>query len=191
MPRRRDAVFFGHRPPAATRDAIFELGRTFRKAHALVGPEMGLQTLHLSLHGVAASSDEAAWVVIEACQAMQAVETPAFEVRFNRVISWKGTPLRRTLVLLPDSPSKAALFRLWRDIGATLNAVGLPAARKFEPHITLGRYPDLLPETPVPPINWTVDAFDLVWSHYGQGRHSLLHRTPLYRDDQAFGLSAP
>lgn len=187
-PPRRDAVFFGLQPPPPARTEIFQTGRRFKTEHALIGPEMADHTLHLSLHGLAASSDEAAWVLIEACRAMETVATSAFELRFDRVISWRGTPHKRPLVLLPDAPSAVVLTGLWFDIGAALHGAGLPASTKFEPHITLGRYPTTLPEMPVQPITWTADAFHLIWSHYGQGQHSQLHRVPLPSADQTLGL---
>eukprot|EP01030_Chromulinospumella_sphaerica_P028071 gene28071-28383_t len=115
-PPNRDPVFFGLRPPPAAREEIAGIGRMLQAAHALKGRPRPTATLHLSLHGLAGSADEAAWVLIDACRAVRAVATPPFEVRFDRALTFKSRALK-PLVLLPDETSKAAIVRLWSDIG--------------------------------------------------------------------------
>lgn len=117
--RRRDAVFFGLRPPRASREAITGIGRALRLTHDLMGHSTPTETLHLSLHKLAPSADEAAWLLIEACRAVDAIRASSFEVRFDRVISFKGRS-KRPLVLLPDRAGRDAVIGLWNQIGRAL-----------------------------------------------------------------------
>ena len=96
---------------------------------------------------------------------------PPFNVHFDRIISFANKDNNNPLVLLGGG-DQSALQEFYGLLGDALRTAGFKRIQKsFTPHMTLLYDSRLVPETPVPPVVWTVRNFVLVHSPYGQSRH--------------------
>ena len=64
-----------------------------------------------------------------------------------------------------------------RKLGETLQVeLGLPVARSFTPHLTLGYDEKIIPEHPIQPVSWTVRDFVLIQSSVGRSHYTTIGR---------------
>ncbi len=115
-------------------------------------------------------------LVNAAVEAAAALSLPAFEIVFERVMSFKGN---EALVLLErDGAAGIAAFRA--ALGWALAEVGLKAGVGGRPHMTLGHGgTELAEQTVAEPIPWAAREFVLVHSLVGKGEHRHRGRRPL------------
>ena len=74
------------------------------------------------------------------------------------------------------------LYRLRRQLVDALRRTGWPAEgirQSYYPHITVDYRHEAVGVRRIKPLTWDVTEFELVDSHYGQGRHEVLARWPL------------
>jgi 2'-5' RNA ligase len=112
-----------------------------------------------------------------ACEAAADVRAPAFEVLFDRSVSFRGRPGNRPFVLVGDEGlERLRSFR--RTLGVAMAGKGFRylANKDFTPHVTLLHAERSVEEHPIEPICWTVNEFVLIRSMHG---HVQLARWPL------------
>ena len=184
-PRRKhvgDAVFFAVLPDAAASERIAALAIELRQHYRLHGQPTPADRLHISLRGLLVPR-ELADELGETIGAAAGIGDPAFEVAFDRVVSFKNRSGSKPLVVWPGevrglqhdlrarAPAHQAITRC-RRFEATIGG-------SFTPHMTMLYDPETVLQRPVEPIGWRVKEVMLLHSLRGQGRHRILHRWAL------------
>jgi 2'-5' RNA ligase len=169
------AVFLD--PDAAERAA--NLSRSLRKELGLRGRSLPPERLHVSLQHVGDYAGLPRQVVAAVCDAATAVRMDSFEIEFDRVVSFSGSPGNRPLVLRGGGLDELMKFQRVLAVAIAGARVGRQVASQFTPHVTL-LYGDIqVEERAVEPIRWAVSEFILVQSLLGQSRHVPLARWSL------------
>lgn len=175
-------IFFAVVPPEGVRGLICRFRDNLCHVHGLKGRPVPRECLHISLHPFGFHDHLPAHEVEMAANAgiAAARQTASFDVSLNRVLSWRGNPGRRPLVLLGDE----GVFGLDRLRGTLHEALADASLTKrsfeeSEPHLTLLRGDNDFPDTIVLEIRWTVRELVLIDSRVGEGRHDILARWPL------------
>ena len=173
-------VFFAVQPPEGVRSLLCRFRDNLCRVHALKGRPVPRECLHISLHALGLHPGLPTEEVERAVEAAASLRAAPFDVSLNRVLSWKGDPGRRPLVLLGDE-GVVGIDRLRGTLHTALADafLTLRGHKDSDPHLTLLRGDHDLPETIVPEIRWTVREFVLIDSIQGEGRHDILGRWPL------------
>ena len=170
--------FFAILPTAEAARAIACIADGFRKAHDLRGPIIGPDRYHISLCGVGApgpAPDE----VLSKLQAIgDQVRCQPFDVGFDHAVSFSQGARKRPLVLA-SREGLPALGWLHAGLRRAMAASELQAKSQFNPHLTMLYDEQIVAETGIRPLRWTVRDFVLVHSVTGEGRHRHLARWPL------------
>lgn len=162
-------LFYALWPDAAVREALRARQRSWHwpRGAALTRPER----LHMTLHFLGELP------VARLPELVAALPPPGetFELRLDRDLLWSGG-----LAVLLASEPPPALLALHRELGAALQAQGLPLdPRPFAAHVTLARrarhaHPPSQPE----PVVWRARAAVLVESLRPQGGYRVLAGLP-------------
>ncbi len=144
MPQRRGlsyslvlAVF----PDQRTAQQISDLGNSLRKRHEIYGRIRPTSHLHVSLPFPRNPSDGPKTTVENVDRVCHAVATTTnpFEIKFDRVMSFRGGPGNHPLVLLNANHGSDGIMGLhgllWTEF-AKLGSATFPTP-KFVPHLTL------------------------------------------------------
>ena len=169
------ALFFALMPDADAASRIVGLTRRLRGDAGFKGEPIDADRLHVSLHGIGAYAAMPHGVVAAAREAAATIAEPSFDVVFDRVVSFRGRPGKRPLVLAAGGELVAlAAFR--QKLGMAMAKARLGRSARIEPHVTLlyGDQGDC--EQAVQSIGWTVRAFALVYSLWGKSRYVVLDR---------------
>jgi 2'-5' RNA ligase len=179
-PSRDERLYFALVPSDPVKQQIFRLARGWRSDLGLTGPPISPGCLHVSLHGLGDYAGIPRRLVEVTRKAGHAVRQPAFDITFDRVLSFNGKNGKRPFVLRP-STNIAALSEFHRALGSSMNSVGLArcAVPRFTPHMTLLYDRQRVPERTVEAVCWHVDGFVLIHSLLNRGRHVHLARWPL------------
>ena len=178
--RPTDRLFLAAFPDLNAAERAANLSWSLRKELNLRGRPRPREHLHITLHHIGDYAGLPPRVVAAICDAAATVGMGPFEVEFDRVASFSGSPGNRPLVLR-GGDGLAELMKFQRGLGAAIARarVGRPVAPQFTPHVTL-LYDDILvEERAVEPIRWTVSEFILVHSLIGQTRYVPLARWSL------------
>jgi 2'-5' RNA ligase len=173
-------VFFAVMPDATAAECIARMAQDLVGSRHIAAVPLPPERFHVSLFAIGGFSGTCPSTVINHAKAIAGtVLMSPFDVAFDRVASFGGRGGKRALVLL-GGEGVAGLVRLQQTLSlAMLKAgVGMRQRSKFIPHLTM-MYADKTSEFAVEPISWTVNAFILVDSLYGQSKHELLARWPL------------
>jgi 2'-5' RNA ligase len=157
---------------------IYPLGGHQKRKHELGGVQITRDHLHITLFYFGKFWELPPTTVPKICapSAMIAAVTPPFEVRFDRVGSFKGKPGNNPFVLR-DKEGNAALRAFRKRLAVALAGCGIKwEGSGFTPHVTLLYDERLIPEEPVGSIRWTVSEFVLIHSHFGHALHDVLGR---------------
>ncbi|WP_114970227.1 2'-5' RNA ligase family protein [Rhodoferax ferrireducens] len=177
VPRGRapHTLFFAIFPDADAAKAIAIQAAHLGRAHGLVGQPLLAHRLHVTLHDLGGYGELPPDMVKTAREAGDAVAAPAFDVVFDRAMSF---PSSRTYVLCGGA-GIAQLTAFRQSLGLAMGHAGLPVKRSFTPHMTVlyDRHP--IAEHATEPITWTAKEFVLVNSHVGKGVHEVLGRWSL------------
>jgi 2'-5' RNA ligase len=168
-------LFFAIFPDADAAKAIAIQAAHLGREHGLVGKPLFAHRLHVTLHDLGGYAQLPPDMVKTARAAGDAVAAPAFDVVFDRAMSF---PSSGTYVLCGGAgAAQLAAFR--QSLGLAIGHAGLPVKRSFTPHMTVlyDRHP--VAEHAIEPITWTAKEFVLVNSHVGKGVHEVLGRWPL------------
>jgi 2'-5' RNA ligase len=176
----RHRIFFALYPDAQTAERIARLTDSLRRRRGLTGRPVGQGRLHISLNFLGVHAERPDPLIARAMQAADGVSARSFVVAVNQVVSWKGAPGRRTLVLSGDD-GVVGVLELHAAIHAALAQAGLARGPTpiIQPHLTLLRDQIETPEEFIDPLRWTAREFALTHSPYGESRHDLLGRWPL------------
>lgn len=174
-----DTLFFALQPDVATAQAIASFGARLRGQYALKGKVQAPGLMHVTLYFMGGFVGVPQDLVDRACGALAGFRVPAFDVCFDRVLSFRRKSNRP--VVLVGGEALAPLCRFQGRLRAVLVAAHLPEPEKiaFNPHVTLLRDDREVPEQSIEPVCWTVREFVLVRSLQGRGRHEVLARFAL------------
>jgi RNA 2',3'-cyclic 3'-phosphodiesterase len=161
--------------------SIGRLAQHLHDDHRLRGRPLATDRLHVTLHHLGDYVGLRRDIVDLAVGAVTGIESPSFDVVFDRVMSFKRR--HNAPLVLCGGESVAALESFQRDLGNAIHKVGLgtKTEQRFKPHVTLLYDDQPVVEQAVEPIGWTVHEFVLVHSLLGQTRHIPLARWKLRR----------
>jgi len=172
-----DRLFLAAFPDPETADRLLALANALKTQH-------GLQSLLLSerhyvtlyhlgdFDGIPQNAVDAA-----SRAASSLVSTPAFNVYFDRVVSFRARELK-PLAMVGDE-GVAPLLDFHRRLEAALVRYGIKPETRFKPHVTLLHDSNGIAETAVEPIGWTVNEVVLVHSRLGRTQSIPLARWSL------------
>lgn len=166
------SLFFSIFPDADAAKTIAIQAARWGREHGLISQPLRAHRLHVTLHDLGGYVELPPDVVTAARAAGAAVVAGAFDVVFDRAMSF---PSSGTYVLCGGAgTAQLAAFRL--SLGQSMAKAGLPVKRSFTPHMTVlyDRHP--IAEHAVEPIAWTANEFVLINSHVGKGVHEVLGR---------------
>jgi 2'-5' RNA ligase len=174
-PRKRRKLFFAIRPDADAANEIDSLGATLDQRFRIGGQPLRPDRLHITLH-VIGEYDETPQAVIDAArQAGDAVVADAFDVVFDRAMTFVGAKA----YVLGGSEGVEAVKDLWLKLGIELANIFAFKKSSFTPHMTLSYKGRPIAEHPIEPIRWTAREFVLIDSHVGETYHDVVGRWPL------------
>jgi 2'-5' RNA ligase len=158
-------LFLAALPDADTAARIYRLASVLKRAHNFEAELIEPQRLHISLFFLGRLPIHTARI---ACEAAAELRVPAFDVLFDRSVSFRGRPGNRPFVLLGDD-GLDGLRSFRQTLAAAMARNGLKrlAKNEFVPHITLSYVERTVEEHPIEPICWTVKELVLIHSMYG------------------------
>lgn len=177
------SLFLAIFPDQRTAQQITGLGNTFRQKHGLLGKMRPIGHLHVSLLSIGHATDVPETVietVSHMCKAVAAITSP-FEIKFGRVLSFRGKPGNYPLVLTDDNHGNDGIRKLHGLLWSRFSRL-FPASvssPKFMPHLTLlYDKKQLVPEL-IEPVCWRVKEIALVRSEVGATKYCWLGRWTL------------
>ncbi len=166
-----DRLFFALFPPAATAAQVYALQQDLRVRHGLWGRAIAMDRLHVTLCLLGDYNGLPSGIVAKAREAARRVRSPAFEVMFDRALSFSGRPRNRPLVLRGCEGARS-VQDFQRELGSSMMAHGLGKfVRPYTPHMTLLYDTADVAEQVIEPVVWRCAEFRLVHSMLGQTRH--------------------
>lgn len=173
-----DNLFLAAFPDRETAGRLLELANVLKSEHGLQGRPLLPERFHVTLHHLGIFSGIPQHVVDAASRAASSlVSTPAFDVYFDRVVSFRARD-QKPLVLVGED-GVAPLLDFHRRLETALGRCGIKPETRFKPHVTLLYDRTGIPETTVERLGWTVDEIVLVHSLVGKTRHIPLARWSL------------
>lgn len=166
-----DRLFFALFPPASTAAQVYALQQDLRVRHGLWGRALAMDRLHVALCHLGDYDGLPNTIVAKAREAASLVHAPAFDVMFDRALSFSGRPRNRPFVLHShDGAHGVQDFQ--RQLGLAMASCGLgKLVRPYTPHMTLLYDTADVAEHSIEPIVWRCTEFRLVHSMLGQTRH--------------------
>lgn len=173
-------LFFAIFPVYGVATRIAQLAQRMRSDYGLTGLPLGTVRFHVSLYGFGNYERLPEAVVADAKAVATSVTAQAFDVVFDRAMSFRSRRAQRPLVLRGDE-GVAALKAFHQILCAAMARAGFgdQTQRYFTPHATLLYDNRSVPEHDIEPISWTVREFVLVRSLHGQSRYVQLMKWPL------------
>jgi 2'-5' RNA ligase len=178
-----DRLFFALFPSDEAISQIVKTSQQLRDEHGLTGKSLSNDRLHVTLHHVGDYAGGLPNGLVEAAQDVASkIVMPAFEVTFDRAMSFAGRPRNRPFVLRGNERQDgglAVLMAFQKNLYLAMCRAGLQGPRtnaKFAPHVTLMYDDQAVAEQAVEPVRWTAHDFVLVHSLLGQTRHIHLGR---------------
>ena len=184
-PKPTDRLFFALFPSDDAIPQIVKTSQQLRDEHGLTGKLLSNDRLHVTLHHVGDYAGGLPNGLVEAAQDVAAtIAMPAFDVTFDRAMSFAGSPRNKPFVLRGNEGldgGLADLMAFHKAFYLAMCRAGLQGPRanaKFAPHVTLMYDEQAVPEQFVEPISWSACNFVLVHSLIGQTKHIHLGRWP-------------
>ena len=182
-----DRLFFALFPSEEAISQIVKTSQQLRDAYGLTGKSLSNDRLHITLHHVGDYAGGLPEGLVEMVQEVASkIETPAFDVTFDRAMSFAGSPRNKPFVLRGNegrAGGLADLMAFQKVFYLSMCRAGLQGPRanaKFAPHVTLMYDSQAVPERAVEPIRWAAHDFVLVHSLLGQTKHIHLGRWPAH-----------
>jgi 2'-5' RNA ligase len=169
----QENVFFAVVPDPRTGEVTGRRIAATRRKYALVGRPIPADRLHISLHNISALDTTGSKAsVAAACNVVEAFKFPAFDVTFDRALSFRHHGL--CPYVLTGGTGLETLRCFHEELGQWLSdRLGVRLSRAFTPHLTLLYDNKLIPAHNIVPITWTVTEFVLIRSQLGLGRYDL------------------
>ena len=181
-----DRLFFALFPSEEAIPHIVKTSQQLRDEHGLAGKSLSNDRLHVTLHHVGDYAGGLPNGLIEAAQNVAStIAMPAFDVTFDRAMSFAGSPKNKPFVLRGNERfdgGLADLMAFQKAFYLAMCRAGLQGPRanaKFAPHVTLIYDEHAVPEQAVEPIRWSARDFVLVHSLIGQTKHIHLGLWPI------------
>ena len=185
-----DRLFFALFPSEEAIPQIVKTSQQLRDTHGLTGKSLSNDRLHVTLHHVGDYAGGLPNGLVEAAQeVVSIIAMPAFDVTFDRAMSFSGRPKNKPFVLRGNESVKvgsegglAALMAFQKTMYLAMCRASLQGPRanaKFAPHVTLMYDDQGIPELAVEPVSWLAHDFVLVHSLLGQTKHIHLGRWPI------------
>jgi 2'-5' RNA ligase len=181
-----DRLFFALFPSEEAIPQIVKTSQQLRDEHGLTGKSLSNDRLHVTLHHVGDYAGRLPNGLVETAQEVASkIAMLAFDVTFDRAMSFAGSPRNKPFVLRGNERQDgglAALMGFQKAFYLAMCRAGLQGPRanaKFAPHVTLMYDSQGVPEQAVESIRWTAHDFVLVHSLLGQTKHIHLAHWPL------------
>ncbi len=147
---------------------ISKFGNSLRKIHGLRGKLRPVTHLHVSLpipRRVMHPPETVIKRIGHACKTVAPIISP-FEIKFDRVMSFRGRPGNRAVVLVNNNHESDGIMSLYRLLCTEFAKLGSAASLppKFEPHLTILYDQQELTPKSIPPVCWLVKEIVLVLS---------------------------
>jgi RNA 2',3'-cyclic 3'-phosphodiesterase len=169
------SLFFSLFPTPSDAVEITRFASALLQAKGLTGKPLLPHRLHVTLHDLGNFAELPQDLVDSALKAGGALASDAFDVAFDRALSY---PSSGTYVLSGgEGARELTAFR--QELGEAMASQGLRVKRNFTPHMTLVYDRHAVAEHAVEPVRWTASEFVLIKSHRGKGIYDLLGRWPL------------
>lgn len=170
------SLFFALLPHAQDATSIEALGERMNSQHALKGTPVAAHRLHVTLFDLGGYAQVPADTVAQASSAAATVAAPAFDIVFDKAMSFTKGAL---VLCADDEKNTAALMAFRQRLGEALADAGLKPSRAFTPHMTLAYARRKLEKHALEaPVKWTPGSLVLIDSHVGEGVHEVLGRWP-------------
>lgn len=167
-------LFLAAVPDPRTTAKIHDRACILKLAHNLDGRPIEAEGLHVSLFFLGGLPEQS---VRLACEAVADVRMKAFEVWFDRTVTFRGKPGNRPSVLFgEDGLRRLTTFRQMLATAMTRKGLRRRASTNFTPHVTLLYDARDVEEHPIEPVGWIVSEVVLIHSMRG---HLHLARWPL------------
>ena len=188
-PKPTDRLFFALFPSEEAIPQIVKTSQQLRDEHGLTGKSLSNDRLHVTLHHVGDYAGGLPNGLVETAQDVAStMAMSAFDVTFERVMSFAGSPRNKPFVLrgnermnVDSEGGLAALMAFQKAFYLAMCRAGLQGPRtnaRFAPHVTLMYDSQGVPEQAVEPVSWSAHDFVLVHSLLGQTKHIHLGRWP-------------
>jgi RNA 2',3'-cyclic 3'-phosphodiesterase len=181
-----DRLFFAIFPSEEAIPQIVKTAQQLRDQHGLTGKSLSNDRLHVTLHHVGDYAGLPNGLVETVQEVASKISMPAFDVTFDRAMSFAGRPRNKPFVLRgneSDSGGLAALMGFQKTLYLAMCRAGLDGGRvnsHYAPHATLLYDDQTVKEQAIEPIRWTAHEFVLVHSLLGQTKHIHLGRWPAH-----------
>lgn len=175
MPRKPFKLFFAFRPGAEAAAEILRIGRKLDEQLAIGGRLMLTERLHITLHVLGEYDEVPQADVIAAIRAGDSVTADAFDVVFDRAMTFPGP----AAYVLRVGEGTEQLMAFWQKLGITLIPGRVFKKSAFTPHMTLSYKGRTVLEHAIEPIRWTVEELVLIKSHVGRTHHEVMGRWSL------------
>jgi 2'-5' RNA ligase len=174
-------LFLAVYPPADEAVPIVQAASRLDSEHQLDGDPV--KHLHVTLAALNTVREPPQTIIDKVTAAAATIDMAAFDVAFDRAVSFSGRIRNRPLVLL-GGDGVAGLVALQRSLIRVLHKqwLKIPADPGYTPHMTLLYADRQLSEQSIPALRWRVREFALVDSLVGRGEHKILARWPLRSD---------
>ena len=170
------SLFFALLPNAQDATSIEALGERMNSQHALKGTPVQAHRLHVTLFDLGGYAQVPPDTVAQASSAAAAVAAPAFDIVFDKAMSYTKGAL---VLCADDEKNTTALMAFRQRLGEALADAGLKPSRAFTPHMTLAYARRKLEKHALEaPVKWTAGSLVLIDSHVGEGVHEVLGRWP-------------
>lgn len=176
-PRMRRKLFFAILPDAQAAQEIAKLGASLDQQHGIGGHPLRPDRLHITLHVIGEYDETPQADVLAARQAADAVHEDAFDVVFDRAMTFVGA----RAYVLGGGEGVEAVKAFWLKLGIQLANAHVRTFKNssFTPHMTLAYQGRPVAEHPIEPVRWTAREFVLINSHVGETHHEIMGRWPL------------
>lgn len=131
--------------------------------------------MHITLHVIGEYDETPQAAVLAARQAGDAVLADAFDVVFDRAMTFIGAKA----YVLGGGEGVEQVKAFWLNLGIQLANIQPIKKSSFTPHMTLSYMGRAVVEHPIEPIRWTAREFVLINSHVGDTYHEVVGRWPL------------
>jgi 2'-5' RNA ligase len=175
MPRARRKhrkLFFAILPDALIAEAIASGAKYLDKSLGIGGHLLRADRLHITLHVIGEYDETPEADVIAARKAGDAVVADAFELEFDRAMTFLAP--KAYVLRVGDGLDKVDAF--WLNLGMEIANVRPFKKQPFTPHMTLSYNGRPMLEHAIEPIRWTAQEFVLINSHVGETYHEVMGR---------------
>ena len=174
-PRKPFKLFFALFPEPEIAEAISSLRSRLDRQHDIGGQPLRTERLHITLHVLGEYDELPEADVVSARTVGDAVVASAFDVVFDRALTFRGSEA----YVLRVGEGIEDIVAFWQSLGIAIADVRPYKKSPFTPHMTLSYRGRTMTEHTVAPIRWTVKEFVLINSHVGDTYHEVMGRWPL------------